>query len=111
MAELASAAPTSGGVRSFTLSYSYEAKCCFDSSTFGRTHSHLRDGATSLPGSVVVSVYPYPIRRSSQALRIDSNTIGTIAAIAAINWGCAVQVMAAASIGSNLTFTPTSAQT
>lgn len=41
----------------------------------------------------------------------DTNTIGTIAAIASIDWGCAVQVMAAASIGSNLDFVPTSAQT
>lgn len=41
----------------------------------------------------------------------DSNTIGTIASIASIDWGCAVQVMAAASIGSNLSFSATSAGT
>ncbi|KDQ54538.1 hypothetical protein JAAARDRAFT_135209 [Jaapia argillacea MUCL 33604] len=40
-----------------------------------------------------------------------SNTIGSIAAIASIDWGCAVQVMAAASIGSNEAFSATSAQT
>ena len=30
----------------------------------------------------------------------DANTVGSIAAIASIDWGCAVQIMAAASIGS-----------
>ncbi|KAJ3483876.1 hypothetical protein NLI96_g6014 [Meripilus lineatus] len=40
-----------------------------------------------------------------------SNTIGSIAGIASIDWGCAVQVMAAASIGSDLKFEATSAQT
>ncbi|KAJ3480908.1 hypothetical protein NLI96_g8016 [Meripilus lineatus] len=40
-----------------------------------------------------------------------SNTIGSIASIASIDWGCAVQVMAAASIGSDLDFEATSAQT
>jgi len=40
-----------------------------------------------------------------------SNTIGNIAGVASIDWGCAVQIMAAASIGSGLTFTPTVAQT
>ncbi|KAI0077673.1 APC amino acid permease [Panus rudis PR-1116 ss-1] len=40
-----------------------------------------------------------------------TNTIGSISAIASIDWGCAVQIMAAASIGSNETFTPTNAQT
>lgn len=44
-------------------------------------------------------------------MSIDANTIGLIAGIAAIDWGCAVQVMAAASIGSNLTFAPTTQQT
>lgn len=31
---------------------------------------------------------------------VDANTLGSIACIASIDWGCAVQVMAAASIGS-----------
>ncbi|KZT28479.1 amino acid transporter [Neolentinus lepideus HHB14362 ss-1] len=39
-----------------------------------------------------------------------SNTICTIAGIAGATWGAAVQVMAAASIGSNLAFTPTNGQ-
>ncbi|PAV15638.1 amino acid transporter [Pyrrhoderma noxium] len=40
-----------------------------------------------------------------------ANTVGTIAAVASINWGCAVQIMAAASIGSNEKFIATDAQT
>lgn len=32
---------------------------------------------------------------------LDTNTIGSVAAVASIAWGCAVQVMAAASIGSS----------
>ncbi|KII84137.1 hypothetical protein PLICRDRAFT_179813 [Plicaturopsis crispa FD-325 SS-3] len=40
-----------------------------------------------------------------------ANTIGSIASVASIDWGCAVQVMAAASIGSGQTFVATDAQT
>lgn len=43
-------------------------------------------------------------------LFIDANTIGSIASVASIDWGCAVQVMAAATIGSGGSFEPTSAQ-
>ena len=42
---------------------------------------------------------------------LDANTVGTVGAVASIDWGCAVQIMAAASIGSNQNFTATSAQT
>ncbi len=43
---------------------------------------------------------------------VDANTVGSIASIASIDWGCAVQVMAAASIGSNdENFTATAGQT
>ena len=41
----------------------------------------------------------------------DANTIGYIAGIASIDWGCAVQVMAAASIGSGRSFEATTGQT
>ena len=40
----------------------------------------------------------------------DSNTIGSIAGVASIDWGCAVQVMAAVTIGSGGSYGPTSAQ-
>jgi len=40
-----------------------------------------------------------------------SNTIGLIAGVASVDWGCAVQLMAAVSIGSNQTFTATTGQT
>ncbi|KAJ3557762.1 hypothetical protein NM688_g1293 [Phlebia brevispora] len=39
-----------------------------------------------------------------------SNTMGLVAAMAATEWGCAVQLMAAVSIGSNMAFTPTTVQ-
>ncbi|KAI0089340.1 amino acid/polyamine transporter I [Irpex rosettiformis] len=39
-----------------------------------------------------------------------SNTMGSIAGAASVQWGCAVQLVAAVSIGSGLTFTATSAQ-
>ena len=42
---------------------------------------------------------------------IDSNTMGNISGIASIEWGCAIQLMAAVSIGSGMTFRPTTAQT
>ena len=41
----------------------------------------------------------------------DCNTIENVAGLAAIDWGCAVQIMAAASIGSGSNFQATNAQT
>ncbi|TFK47246.1 APC amino acid permease [Heliocybe sulcata] len=76
MAELASAAPTSGGLYFWTHSLSS------------------------------------PRWRNLLAWIVGySNTIGSIASVASIDWGCAVQIMAAAGIGSNLEFTATNAQT
>ncbi|KNZ71878.1 hypothetical protein J132_05703 [Termitomyces sp. J132] len=40
-----------------------------------------------------------------------ANTIGSVASVSSINWGCALQVMTAITIGSGGTFEPTSAQT
>ncbi|KAH6911887.1 APC amino acid permease [Coprinopsis sp. MPI-PUGE-AT-0042] len=40
-----------------------------------------------------------------------ANTVGNISAVASIDFGCAIQVMAAASIGTNGAFVPTAAQT
>jgi hypothetical protein len=40
----------------------------------------------------------------------DANTIGSIGAIASIDWGAAVQVMAAITIGTNGTFEVTNAR-
>ncbi|KAF9815693.1 hypothetical protein IEO21_04410 [Rhodonia placenta] len=76
MAELASAAPTSGGLYFWTHSLSS------------------------------------PRWRNLLAWIVGyANTIGSIASIASIDWGCAVQIMAAASIGSNESFSATSGQT
>lgn len=42
---------------------------------------------------------------------LDANTVGSIASIASIDWGCAVQIMAAVTIGSkDQSFSPTNAQ-
>ncbi|KAI0360810.1 APC amino acid permease [Trametes cingulata] len=40
-----------------------------------------------------------------------SNSMGLIAGLASIDWGCAVQLMAAVSIGTNESFVPTTGQT
>ncbi|CAE6533546.1 unnamed protein product, partial [Rhizoctonia solani] len=72
MAELASAAPTSGGLYFWTWTYS--------SPKYKKILAWLVGYA---------------------------NTIGTIAGIASIDWGCAVQVMAAAAIGSGGKFVAT----
>ncbi|EIW55875.1 APC amino acid permease [Trametes versicolor FP-101664 SS1] len=40
-----------------------------------------------------------------------SNSMGLIAGLASIDWGCAVQLMAAVSIGTNESFIPTTGQT
>ncbi|GJE88959.1 amino acid transporter [Phanerochaete sordida] len=76
MAELASAAPTSGGLYFWTHSLSS------------------------------------PRWRNLSAWIVGyANTIGSIASIASIDWGCAVQVMAAATIGSkDQSFSPTNGQ-
>ncbi|RDX41178.1 APC amino acid permease [Lentinus brumalis] len=76
MAELASAAPTSGGLYFWTHSLSS------------------------------------PRWRNLLAWIVGyANTIGSIASVASIDWGCAVQITAAASIGSGQTFSATNAQT
>ncbi|KAF8526136.1 amino acid/polyamine transporter I [Gautieria morchelliformis] len=77
MAELASAAPTSGGLYFWTYKY-----------------------ASPETRNLLCWLVGY------------SNTMGSVAAVASIDWGCAVQVMAAATIGSNgQSFVPTSGQT
>ncbi|PPR02833.1 hypothetical protein CVT24_002230 [Panaeolus cyanescens] len=75
MGELASAAPTSGGLYFWTYTLSSPS---------------YRNFLCWLVGY--------------------ANTVGSIAAVASIDWGCAVQVMAAATIGSGGTFEPTDAQ-
>ncbi|KAG7451942.1 amino acid transporter [Guyanagaster necrorhizus] len=76
MAELASAAPTSGGLYYWTYSLS---------------SSRWRNLLCWIVGYM--------------------NTIGSIAGVSSINWGCAVQIMAAVKIGSNnQSFEPTNAQ-
>ncbi|KAK0441240.1 amino acid/polyamine transporter I [Desarmillaria tabescens] len=80
MAELASSAPTSGGLYYWTYSFSsprWRNLLCW---IVGCQFLHM-------------------------------NTIGSIGNVASTNWGCAVQVMAAAKIGSNnQSFEPTNTQ-
>ncbi|KAH9475699.1 putative amino-acid permease C11D3.08c [Psilocybe cubensis] len=76
MAELGSAAPTSGGLYYWTFKFSSPRWRCLLSWIVGY-----------------------------------SNTVGNIASVASVDWGCAVQIMAAASIGSGLNFQATTAQT
>ncbi|PSR83471.1 hypothetical protein PHLCEN_2v5743 [Hermanssonia centrifuga] len=75
LGELASAAPTSGGLYFWTYKYA---------------SPNWRNSLSWIVGY--------------------SNTMGNIAGVASIVWGGAVQLMAAVSIGSNLTFTPTTPQ-
>ncbi|KAK0497069.1 APC amino acid permease [Armillaria luteobubalina] len=76
MGDLASAAPTSGGLYYWTFIFSPEKWRCFLSWIVGY-----------------------------------SNTISTVASVASTDWGCALQIMAAVSIGSDLTFEATIPQT
>jgi len=76
MAELASAAPTSGGLYFWTWSLS-SPRC----------------------RNLLSWIVGY------------ANTIGSIASVASIDWGCAVQIMAAASIGTDQAFSATSGET
>ncbi|KIJ18187.1 PF00324 AA_permease [Paxillus involutus ATCC 200175] len=75
MAELASAAPTSGGLYFWTHSLS-SPRC----------------------RNLLSWIVGY------------ANTIGSIASVASIDWGCAIQIAAAASIGSGQVFVATEAQ-
>jgi len=75
MAELASAAPTSGGLYFWTFSLS-----------------------SPRWRNLLCWIVGY------------SNTIGSVASVASIDWGCAVQIMAAANIGSNGSFEATNGQ-
>ncbi|GJE87259.1 APC amino acid permease [Phanerochaete sordida] len=75
LGELASAAPTSGGLYFWTYKYSSPRW-----------------------------------RKLTSWLVGYCNTMGNIAGVASIIWGCAVQLMAAVSIGSGMTFVPTNGQ-
>ncbi|KAH9855702.1 APC amino acid permease [Lenzites betulinus] len=76
LAELGSAAPTSGGLYYWTWTF-----------------------ATPRWRKVLSWIVGY------------SNSIGLLSGVASIEWGCAVQLMAAVSVGSNEVFVPTTGQT
>ncbi|KAK0196785.1 APC amino acid permease [Armillaria mellea] len=75
-ADLASAAPTSGGLYYWTFMFSSEKWRCF-----------------------LCWIVGY------------SNTVSNVASIAGVNWACAIEIMAAASIGSDLSFQATVPET
>jgi amino acid transporter len=93
LAELASAAPTSGGLYFWTWVFSPPRYRKVLSWLVGCKFDYLHS------------------MRYAQALintrSIDANTLGSIACIASIDWGCAVQVTAAATIGSGGNFVAT----
>ena len=113
MAELASAAPTSGGVSMiihirhmiglnktlaalFLDPLSFIPSLAQSSGVDSRLWVFCQQSADATLTSVLFA---------------DANTIGSVAAVASIDWGCAVQITAAASIGSNESFSATNAQT
>lgn len=79
-------------------------------SIIGLSCSPHQNGVASSPGLSVVRNY-WSLAFVSTWLPSDSNTVGNIASVASVDWGLAVHIMAAASIGSNHSFTPTTAQT
>jgi amino acid transporter len=95
MGELASAAPTSGGLYYWTFMFSTPKWRCFLAWIVG----------CKLSNSMLshYSSFLYQMK--------DSNTISNVASVASVDWGCAVQIMAAVSIGSNLSFQATTVQT
>lgn len=95
MAELGSAMPTSGGLYYWTFAFSSLRWRRFLSWIVGCENAFL------FSRQLLLSCLP----------SIDANTLGLIAGVASVDWGCAVQVMAAASIGSDMTFAPTTQQT
>ncbi len=116
MAELASAAPTSGGVSNGGLAGQNVKNIVMlnqitNSFIFGLTLIHPLNGAISLPGSSVVCRFCIINYKWSHSCLVDANTIGNIASVASVDWSASVQVMAAASIGSNGSFTATKPKT
>lgn len=110
MAELASAAPTSGGVRMISNSAVYLNFIPKIIALF----LDLFFRFSTMEKSFVLARRMYAVRVSPckrpDFCFLDSNTIGSIASVASIDWGCAVQIMAAVTIGSGGSFGPTSAQ-
>ena len=117
MAELASAAPTSGGVRNVLHSApTYDIELTIlcgtrSSSIFGPTHIPPPSGATPWLGlSAVCRPSVLWILHPTSSLT-DANTIGMISSVASVDWGAAVQIMAAAGLSSNGSFTMTNSKT
>ena len=114
MADLASAAPTSGGVCDYpfhdgNLSI-YNHQLYFW--TFSLSSPRWRNIICWLVGCKHFHRLRLLccVHCSCALLFLDANTVGMIAGVASVDWGCAVQIMAAATLGSKGAFQPTSAQ-
>lgn len=94
VAELGSAAPTSGGLYYWTFMFSSTRWRCLLSWIVGCKLFHKISS----------------VAFTDLLIGEDSNAVGNIASVASVDWGCAEQIMAAASIGSGLQFTATTAQ-
>ena len=94
LAELGSAAPTSGGLYYWTWTFAT---------------SRWRNLLSWIVGC---RFYPPALTVLPRAhlFTTDSNSIGLISGVAGVDWGCAVQVMAAVSIGTDESFEPTTGQ-
>jgi len=110
MAELASAAPTSGGVRVILNSAVYLILNLKLTALF----LDLFIGFSAMEKCFMLArrMYAVPVSpcKRTDFYLLDANTIGSIASVASIDWGCAVQIMAAVTIGSGGSYGPTSAQ-
>lgn len=93
IAELASAAPTSGGLYYWTYQLSSERYRCYLCWLVGcEQFSFLRQDRTFHTA-------------------LDSNTVGYVSAFASADYATALQIFAAITIGSGGTFEPTTGQT
>ena len=110
MAELASAAPTSGGVRMILNSVVYPILNPKLTALF----LDLFIGFSAMEKCFMLARRMYAVRASAckrtDVYLPDANTIGLIACVASVDWGCAVQIMATVTIGSGGSYGPTSAQ-
>jgi len=101
IAELGSAAPTSGGVRPpWCTIFCIHHSSPLQSSISGPICMHRANGERFSVGSLDVRnanwiCFIYNLNSA------DANTIGSIAGFASINWGAAIQVMTAVTIGTN----------
>jgi hypothetical protein len=113
VADLASAAPTSGGVGGLLF---FNPFVDFPFLLSLALFLDLLFLVSSLEKSVVLDSWMFEscsfFKQFGAEIDslLDANTIGSISAVASIDWGCALQIMAAVKIGSGGNFSATNAQ-